>query len=182
MDNTVVHMKLNYADKNDVHIIGLKGRPEYYPVPDEEQDVLFYIQRNQNLNTVVYQLNKRASGGVDMDNPINVYWKQYAGDGSKKQINLLQRKLAYGYNSKPINTNTIEFEIVYYPEFKMYLSITENGEAAVLARLCGEWAVLSNIYVFADEFGVFPDVKYIELYGDRKSDGLPVYQKLIVSA
>lgn len=174
-------MKLNYADKKDLHITGLKGRPEYYPVPDEEQNLLFYIQRNQNVNTVVYQVNTNSSGGLNLDQPVNVYWKQYAQDGSKKSINLLQKKLAYGYQFEVITPDTIQLEIVGYPSFKMFLSLVE-GEHKALAKLSGEWAILSNIYVFADELGVFPDVKYIELYGDRQSDGMPVYEKLIISA
>ena len=41
-------------------------------------------------------------------------------------------------------------------------------------------AKLKNIYVYAHELGVFPDVKFIELYGEELGSSIPVYQKIMI--
>ena len=174
-------MKLSYADKKDVHIKGLKGLPENYPVPYDQDGMMFYIQRNQNFNTVIYQINVSPQGVLQLDKPLNVYWKEYARSGGVRKINYLQEKLAYGYTHSIINEDTFQVQIVSYPRFKMILTKVE-GEYKMLGKFNGQWAILTNIYVFANDLGAFPDVKYIELYGDGQSDGMPCYEKIIISA
>ena len=46
---------------------GQAGLPADYPVPGKADDLLFYIQRNQNKNTVVYNLNRNLDGTVNKD-------------------------------------------------------------------------------------------------------------------
>jgi len=174
-------MKLSYTDKKDVHTTGLKGLPEHYPVPKDEEDLLFFIQRNQNLNTVVYQLNRTLDGSINLSEPINVYWKEYSEQGGTKNINLLQRRLAYGYEFKVINNKTLQIHIVSYPDYKIYITVDEEGKATAISKMQGEWSQLTNIYVFAEDLGAFPNVKYVELYGDRQSDGLPSYERLKIA-
>ncbi len=172
-------MKLSYARNKNTFSKGIDGLPENYPVPSEERDMLFYIQRNQNFNTVVYQLNRNADGFINHDKPLNVYWKEYEEDGSNREINYLQEKLAYGYTHKIINNDTFELSIVSYPSYKLYITKRED-KYIVVSRFMGEWALLTNIYVYADDLGAFPDVKYIEFYGEQ-TDGLPCYEKLNIS-
>ena len=41
-------------------------------------------------------------------------------------------------------------------------------------------SVLKNIYVYAEEFGVFPNPKFIELFGTDISNGSKKYEKIIL--
>ena len=62
------------------------GLPEHYPIP-EVPNLLFYIQRNINNNTVVYTLNKDKNGCVNQELPLRVYWLIYKEGGVVRELN-----------------------------------------------------------------------------------------------
>ena len=162
---------------------GVRGLPEDYPSPVEREDLLFYIQRNQNKNTVVYELNRNNSGEVSLDLPMHAYWIKYTDGGDVKELNVYQDQLAYGYHSQSINSETFEFHFVSYEELKLF--IVKDGikdEFKVVCKINGEISVLSNIYVYAEELGVFPKVEFIELYGQELKSGLFTYEKIIIES
>jgi len=173
-------MRLDYAETNKSYIKGLAGLPSDYPVPSSESDMLFYIQRSQNFNTVIYQLNTTPDGFINESNPINVYWKNYESGGEIMNINLLQAKLAYGYAHKVINKHTVEINVVSYPSYRMMLTLVD-GSYKILSKFNGRWEILTNIYVYVEDFGVFPSVKYVELYGQQQSTDLPCFERLSIS-
>lgn len=53
---------------------GQEGRPANYPYMDAHPDLLFYIQRNQNINTVIYELNMLQGGLLNLQEPIKISW------------------------------------------------------------------------------------------------------------
>ncbi|MEE9439998.1 MAG: DUF4833 domain-containing protein [Saprospiraceae bacterium] len=174
-------MYLPPKDKNNIiteH--GFSGLPEYYPTPKGIEDMLFYIQRNQNTNTIVYQINRNSFGEINNSDPINVFWKQYNDNGKEKQLNYIQRKLAYGYEFQDINIEVTQIQIVAYPQYKIYITKKDFGIYKALSKINNIWAELLNVYVFANESGAFPVVKYIELYGQEVDSKLPCYEKIIV--
>jgi len=157
---------------------GIFGLPEDYPIPADIDNMLFFIQRNQNTNTVVYTVNHAPNGLINLNEPINVFWKQYNNHGETKDLNYIQRKLAYGYEFDVINPVAIQMNIVAYPDFKIYVTKNDDNKFRAVAKLNGEWAEISNVYVYADENGAFPMVKYIELYGINIDSKLPEFQKI----
>ena len=173
-------MFLSFDNKQNTYdILGHKGLPEHYPVPIVE-DMLFYIQRNQNANTVVYKINRNCSNCLNKSNPFYVFWKQYYQGGKDSEINIIQQKLAYGVEHDVINSDTIRMNIISYPEYKIYVNKGENDTYKAVSKIDGSWSQLSNVYVFAEERGAFPVVKFLELYGTRLDDGLPCYEKIII--
>lgn len=176
-------MKKNKEEENKSNECvtrGLKGLPEWYPTPSEP-DLLFYIQRNQNINTVIYKLNRNHHGDIDLSNPIRVFWRQFLHGGYDQPLNYIQKELAYGYKFKVINDDTIAFNIVSYKDFKLYITKRENESSyMVRCKINGELAILSNVYVYVDEIGAFPIVEYIELYGIEEKSGLPCYEKIFI--
>lgn len=152
-----------------------EGLPSTYPVPHEVVDLMFYIQRNQNRNTVIYQLNRNLDGSINQHRPLNVFWKDYEKDGSTKKINLIQKKLAYGYESKMINDHTFQIQIVSYPSYKIYITRIGSDYKAV-SKFEGVWTTLNNIYVYAEESGAFPIVKHVEIYGQCQKTSRPKYE------
>lgn len=163
--------------KNDCNIRGLHGLPENYPIPDIP-DMLFYIQRNQNPNTVVYQILKDNGGSFIRNNPIYVFWRQYDNAGKDKPLNYIQRKLAYGYEYDIINNDAIQMNIVSYPKHSIFITKNDNHIYKAISKINNIWAELTNVYVFVDEQGAFPVVKYLELYGIHADSGLPCYEKI----
>lgn len=133
------------------------------PVPNEEQQ-LFYLQRDPNKNTVVYTLNKK-DGKIDEDNPVHAYWILYEEDGERKDLSYIQRKLAYGVHTKKLaedeyefsltSCKKIPFRLAYCPESKQYEAFTSiNNKPAVVER----------IFVRINGGSLFkPHIDYIEL-------------------
>ena len=166
--------------KNKIEIEGLRGLPEHYPTPDVE-DMLFYVQRNQNANTVVYKLNRCSSSGrINTAQPLSVFWKNYTENRPDAPINYFQKQLAYGYNFDLINNETIQLSIISYPVYKIFLTKCNSEDYKAVSKINGVWAHLSNAYVFADESGAFPVVRYLELYGQQIESGLPCYEKILI--
>jgi len=159
---------------------GQNGLPADYPIPEKTDDLLFYIQRNQNKNTVVYNLNRNCDGCINQEFPMEASWINYSDGGVRKNLNYFQNKLAYGYQSKLINSSTFEFHFVSYEKLRFFIARQDDGKYNALLNIDNEMAVLNNVYVYAEEFGVFPQVKYIELFGNSLSKGNPVYQRILI--
>lgn len=155
-----------------------KSRPDNYPIP-EVDNLLFFIQRNYNFDTIVYQTNFDPSGLININEPIAAYWIKYGGGGIKKDLNYLQKKLAYGYTFEQIATDLFEFEFVSYPK-RFFLAKQECGQFKVTTDIAGTKSFITHAYIYAEENGIFPDVKFIELYGTDMKNGEKVYEKLII--
>lgn len=159
---------------------GSQGRPTWYPVPPEDADLLFYIQRNQNQDAIVYRLNRNLDGLINEYLPMDAYWIKFSEGGIRRELNDLQNRLAFGYDSSKISNDLFEFHFVAYPEMSFYIhNIGSKGYKAVFQK-DERTIVLHNIYVYAVEFGVFPDVKYIEFFGEDLKTGQFDYQKLTI--
>lgn len=159
---------------------GQNGLPANYPIPEKTDDLLFYIQRNQNKNTVVYNLNRNCDGCINQEFPMEAYWINYSDGGMRKNLNYFQNKLAYGYQSKLINSNTFEFHFMSYEKLRFFIGKQEDGNFKALLSIDGQMSILNNVYVYAEEFGVFPQVKFIELFGISTDKGTPAYQRILI--
>jgi len=155
---------------------GSTGRPSWYPEPPADPDLLFYIQRNQNQDAIVYRVNRTHDGLINQHLPMDAYWIKYTEGGIRRELNVIQNKLAYGYQSDIIAPQLYRFQFVAYQSLDFFIVLNENNEFEVHTEMGGRQAKLTNIYVYALEFGVFPDVKYIELYGEDLESGTFAYQ------
>lgn len=153
------------------------GLPPHYPKPEKTKKLLFYIQRNHNLNTVVYNINLSKDGFINENQPISINWIRYDDAGETKALSVMQNKLAYGCNFKKINSESFEFSFVSYSKLTFYLGRKDRNYAVFFKSDQG-YVMLSNIYVHADELGLFPDVKFIELYGTNVENNQEVLQKI----
>lgn len=170
---------LTEFDKSQYRIYGEIGLPESYPVPQNIDKLLFYIQRNLNMNTVVYSLNTDRYGIIDEHFPMKVFWIKYTDGGVRQELNSIQTK-AFGYSSKKITSETYEFRMESYLQMRFFIAPVQDGRFGIVTKINGSDAVLNNIYVFANEFGLFPKVEYIELYGQNMTNGFPCYQKILI--
>jgi hypothetical protein len=151
------------------------SRPKEYPTPDVE-DLLFFIQRNYNTDAVLYQIKYTRDGLIDFNEPMEVSWMKFNLDEKILPLNYMQRKLAYGYDCSVVNKDLIEFEFVSHP--KTFFIAKIDGDFKVVTEINGDRAVLKLAYIYADENGVFPDVKFIELYGHHIDTKAEVYERL----
>lgn len=172
---------LTNLSKAKFELQGEKGLPENFPVPVFNENTLFYIQRNLNTNTVVYEVNKLHDGSINSSLPMHPYWIKYSLGGEEVELNFIQNKLAFGYESEEISKELYEFRMVSYKKIRFFLNFDQKDQKyRVITNINGKKAFLNNIYVYAEELGLFPDMKYFELYGTDCVSALPTYEKIIL--
>lgn len=148
------------------------------PVPKGIKNMMFYLQRDPNTNTVVYEQNQLEKGGLDEKDPIHVYWIRYADGGEKKDLSYLQRKFAYGLTSKKLGKDSYELKFVCYSKLPLYLKKATDGKYHVYVSINGKQAILNRIFVRIDG-GTFwvPNVLYVELKGTDPVTGKAVSER-----
>lgn len=153
--------------------------PDEFPVPDNVPGLLFYIQRDPNTNTICYQLNVDKQGRISEKNPVNTFWIRYPEGGVKKDLNYLQRKFAYGINSKAIGNAAYELRSVAYSKLPLYLRRDSRNQYHVYTSIDKRECILSRVFIRIDG-GTFwsPNVLYIELKGVDTATGKTIIQRI----
>lgn len=151
--------------------------PEDFPIVEETETLLFYIQRNRNKNTIVYDLNVNADGQLNTRNPIDVYWRKFQNhNGLKDELSWLESTFAYGYHSRKKN-NFYTIKLKAYKDRAIELTL-KDGKWLPLITLDGQSCILKNLYIFADESGLWPSVKYADIYGTNTLTGALVKERI----
>ena len=142
------------------------------PVPKNIKNLLFYVQRDPNINTVIYELNLSPDGKVNEKEPVKIYWIRYAEKGEQKELNYFQRKLAYGLDVKRLSANNFELRFVCYPKLALYLTKDPAGKYRVYTDINQRKATLSRAFVRI-KGGTFwvPNVVHVDLFGKEATTG-----------
>ena len=153
-----------------------------FPVPTGIANQLFYLQRDPNSNTVIYQLNVNAAGQLNEDEPVRVFWIRYAEQGERKDLNFIQRKFAYGLTAKKIAPDKYELKFAAYDKVRFFLMKSGPDNAFhVSATIANKQIVLTRVFLRI-EGGTFwvPNVKYIEFKGWNPATREPVVERVSV--
>ena len=156
--------------------------PMVFPTPVGVANQLFYLQREPNTNTVIYQLNVNAAGKLDEDEPVKVFWIRYTEQGIRKDLNFIQRKFAYGLTAKKITADKYELKFAAYDKVPFYLLKSSIDNAYhVVTVIANKQIVLSRVYLHI-EGGTFwvPNVKYIEFKGVNAATREPTVTRVNV--
>lgn len=158
--------------KNHLTFSAVVNEQDTFPVPHGIKNMMFYVQRTPNLNTIVYELNYNESSKIDDDNPIHVFWIRYGEHGQRKELNYIQRKFAYGLKVDKLSANKWKLRFVSYDKHPMYLMLADNNKYYVFTDINGHRSVLNRIYLKIDG-GTFwsPNVLYVELKGTDAETG-----------
>lgn len=140
-----------------------------YPVPPNNPRMLFYLQRNINNNAIVYETNILEAGQIDRKAPIHVYWIRYSTDSTRAELTYIQRKYAYGVESREIEGKPGHFihNFVSYPKKKFYLIPDREGKKyQALTSIQGKMAILESVFIqLSGGTFWFPSIDYIEMKG-----------------
>jgi hypothetical protein len=159
----------------------LLSQNEKYPIPPKTQNLLFYIQRNHNSNTIIYDSKYDKQGNLDKDEPIIVYWRRYDEQGQKMELRNIEKWYAYGVDWKKIEYKKMYFiKLVADKKHEFWLKQLAPYKSVIITIINNELSVLDHIYIFADNSGMWPKVKYIELFGESTKTKEKTYEKLIV--
>ena len=141
--------------------------PLNFPTPKNIDNMLFYLQRDPNINTAIYAINYQENGKINKSNPIKAYWIRYAEKGEQKNFSYIQRKFAYGIESKTLNNDEFEFQFVSYKKFPLTLEKMDSDQKYhVFVNVNQKRIQVEKIFVRI-EGGSFwlPNVKYAEVTG-----------------
>jgi len=155
------------------------SNPDTFPVPSNVSGLLFYIQRDPNTNTIVYELNTDARGNLSEKEPVHTFWIRYPEGGMRKDLNFLQRKFAYGINSKAIGNGNYELRSVAYTKLPLYLRKDGKSQYHVYTDINNKKCILNRVFIRI-EGGTFwsPNVLYIELKGVDLATGKTIVQRI----
>lgn len=152
-------------------------RPEYR-VPDDP-NMLFYVERSSNSNTVVYAANLDAHGAIDAKSPIAAFWRWFNVDGHKKDLNFFERMMAYGVQmNPPVHNGQVTFKIAALPERTLTLDMDSDGHREVLIQIGGHAVKLAYVYLQVVD-GIVPSVPALDIFGIDKTSGKAIQEHMI---
>ena len=135
-----------------------------FPVPSGVSNQLFYLQRDPNTNTVIYQLRVNRAGHLDEDEPVSVFWLRYDEHGERKELNFIQRRFAYGLTAGKLAVDKYELQFAAYGKVRFFLLRSPTDKSFhVYTTTGGKHLQLERVFLRI-EGGTFwaPNVKYIE--------------------
>ena len=142
------------------------------------KNMLYYVQRDPNTNTVVYELNLSANGVLNQAEPVHVFWIRYADGGERKELSYMQRKFAYGLNTRKLGKDSFELRFVSYSKLPLHLRKAKEGQYHVYVKINGQEAVLERVFVRIEGGTLWvPNVVYVELRGTETASGKLVTER-----
>lgn len=155
--------------------------PLHFPTPKNIDNMLFYIQRDPNINTAIYAINYQENGKINKSDPIKAYWIRYAEKGEKKDFSYIQRKFAYGIESKTVNNEDFELQFVSYKKLPLILKIDSDQKYHVFVNVNQKKIQVEKIFVRI-EGGSFwlPNVKYAEVTGIDASSNKTITERMLL--
>ncbi|MEO8759274.1 MAG: DUF4833 domain-containing protein [Bacteroidia bacterium] len=167
--------------------VSFKGDPpkkeKIFPKPDNIPNMLFYVQRTFNINTLVYELNVNDKQELNETDPVKIHWINYASDNSSEGLSYVQRKYAYGLEVKLIDAEKKSYSLnfVSYKKKKLYLikSVADN-KYHVFCDINNKLVTLDRIFIQI-EGGSFwvPHVRYIDISGKDLTKNEEVSERVI---
>jgi hypothetical protein len=155
--------------------------PKAYIVPPKTPELLFYIHRNHNRNTIVYDANFDNDGYLIEDDPIDVYWIRYEEEGQRMELRSIEKMFAYGETCKKIDSLENQFEVTLIADKEREFRLIQKApfEAGIYMLINQDTSLLDHLYIYADNSGVWPKVKYIELFGKGIITHENTYEKVL---
>ncbi len=154
--------------------------PLTFPTPNNIPNKLFYMQRDPNINTIICELNLASNGTIVKEQPVKVYWIRYDDDGRKQELSYIQKKFAYGIQSKAIGNDEYELRFVSYKKFPLYLrKSNRDNKYHVYATVNNKKMQLDRIFVRIDGGSFWiPNVKYVEMKGASTENAAQLLERI----
>lgn len=153
--------------------------PSKLPTP-KGCNLLFFLQRDPDANTVVYELNFNSDGTLQQNDPIKGSWIRYNEGQQFKELTAIEKKFAYGVKSKPIGEDEYEIRLVAYKKMPMYLKKSEtDNKYHIYIKDEGKDLLLKRVFVRVNGGSFwFPKVQYIDLITTNSTTGIEILKRI----
>jgi len=142
------------------------------------KDILFYIYKSANKNTVVYEAIKKKSGEIECLNdktPVRPYWLMYEKSPVvEEDLNMVERNTAYGSTCQPSTGAPGEFVVTLASLADRPINVSVDGTTGKLSaktRIQGEMDELLHVFVkTSSNWMGMPSVEYIDIVGMSREE------------
>jgi hypothetical protein len=165
---------LTYADS-----VKRKHAELIFPTPPVDANRLFYIQRDPNTNTLIYDVNiDKSTGKPNTETPVHAYWIRYNEKSQKEELGYIQRKFAYGVTAKPLGDDKYDIRFVSYKKFPLTLMKAADGKYHIFANVAQKQMVLHKVFIKI-EGGSFwlPNIIFVEMKGTDPITGKEITER-----
>lgn len=175
---TLFVLGILFAATLTAQIIKIDGME--FPVPSGNPNQLFYLQRTENINTVVYELNEQ-NGVLNTEDPIHIFWIMYEKDQQHQNLSEMEQKFAYGIKIKSSGNLPCQFTLVACPNITLQLVKDASQKYHVCVTPNKQKMVLQHAYIKVKEGGLNlrPHVEYIEFSGTDAMSGKEMTERVI---
>ncbi len=149
------------------------------PTP-KSKDLLFFLQRTPDANTVIYELNYKSDGVIDSQSPIKGSWIRYEENGKTKALTGIEKKFAYGVKCKALGNDVYEIRLAAYQKMPMYLLKSETDQQyRMYIKDEGKNLLLKRVFVKINGGSFwFPKVQYIDLFTTNSDTGKEILKRI----
>ncbi|MDJ0786344.1 MAG: DUF4833 domain-containing protein [Myxococcota bacterium] len=131
---------------------------------------LFRIERSKNANVVQYDALITPAGTLDPNEPVDAYWVKVEKGGLRKELDWMERRLAYGFSSRLQRPDRLELEMA--ADIGRVITVRHDGSGYRAETLIdGRPAVIERVYVESIETALLPQVVFIDLVGTDVETG-----------
>ncbi|QNK61221.1 DUF4833 domain-containing protein [Pedobacter sp. PAMC26386] len=152
---------------------------ENLPSPRIE-NLLFFVQRNPDANTVIYELNLNEDGTLCTQAPVKVSWIKYAEDGKREELTSVERKYVYGVHSQNLGNDEYEIHLMAYTKLPLYLKRSEtDNKYKIYIKDEGIPYLLKRVFIKLDKYSIWsPKVQYIDLVAVDTANGREILRRI----
>lgn len=149
------------------------------PTP-QRKDLLFFLQRTPDANTVIYELNYKSDGSVDEEAPVKGSWIRYEEQGKYRDLTGIEKKFAYGVKCKALGNDQFEIRLVAYKKMPLYLIKSASDQKyRMYIKDEGKNLLLKRVFVKINGGSYwFPKVQYIDLFTVNSENGAEVMKRI----
>ena len=139
-----------------------------YPSPPKSDNMLFFLQRSHNRNTVIYELNLLGNGKLIKDKPVKYYWIRYEEGGKRSDLSFIQNQ-AYGLKCKLTDEKKDNYTL-HFNHFKnrdIFLLVNSAGKHRAYMYINNELTELEKVFIKAEGYSNGKPLKihFIEFQG-----------------
>lgn len=153
------------------------------PTPPKKDNVLFYLQRTKNTNTVVYEARPDAKTGIlQKDGPIDAYWLHYElNNGKRAELSTFEQMAVYGIDIEEMKGGQGSYLMRLKAFKKRAVTVAKDkmGHYVGMMNINGKKAILQRIYIEAKEGLISPTVVHVDLFGTDPITGESVFERIL---
>jgi hypothetical protein len=171
---------LLFAAEEDSAITELEQLPQVrpdFPCPTDP-NLLFYVQHSSSPNTVVYAADVDADGQLDLEQPVDVYWRRFTNGGARVPLSMLERIFAYGVEVRPQSSenNSISVNIVSYPQRVIKIDFDDQEKPRASIDMGSHHAKLLYVYLEVDDSKLISSVIHVDIFGLDVASGRVLHE------